>query len=439
MSELPTPPALPVTVPIKLNRGQQKAYSSICEFLSPLQTEKRFLRLSGYAGTGKTFLLRSLIFNLPRLSAVACAPTNQATKVIKKTLASSGIHLPCKTIYSLLGIKMVSDEDRMILEFPTFPVDLSGYDVVYVDESSMLNRELLAYIKSIIHRSRTKWVFLGDKAQIPPVGERNSPIWKLDCVSLYLTHVERYDNQILELATHIRQQVTSYPNIDLRLRSHHDEKQGVWKFRREKFLENFRRVAARGEFSVPGSVAAVAWRNRTVDEMNAVARHAIFGDRAYKSQWIVGDRITMDEPLMFEGRQLAHIGDEGTVLSSEVVHHTIYKDVKVYYLVVQIDDGDTINLHVIHEDYAAALQLHLNALAIAAKADRSQWRYFWVMRNAFHRVRHAYAKTAHRIQGSTFTTVFVDTVDILANSNTREALRCLYVAATRPTTFLILT
>lgn len=389
--------------------------------------------------THNTFLLKKMFWELPKLAASATAPTNKATKVIKRTLNHAAISVECKTIYSMLGIKMVSDEDRLVLEFPSIPTDLRAYDVIYVDESSMLNRALLQHITGLSGNSSTKWVFLGDKAQLPPVGERNSPVWKLDCPKAYLTKVERYDNEILELATHVRKQVTAYPNVDLQLGSHHGSSEGVWKFRRAQFLHNLSRYAERGDFSEPDSVCAVAWRNRTVEDLNAVIRRAIFGSGAARSRWLVGDRISIGEPITEQGCVIAHIEDEGTILSSEVVQHTIYKEIKVYYLVVQIDDGATINLHVVHEESEPTLQIHLNAWAAAAKADRSKWKYFWMMRNSFHRVRYGYAKTAHRVQGSTYENVFCDTTDILANSNTREALRCLYVATTRATTKLILT
>ena len=424
----------------QLNKDQRTAFNAIQRFLRSTKHNKKFFRLSGYAGTGKTFLLKVLHRYVGFGRAVFASPTNKATKIIKKTFAEDGVTVDCKTIYSLLGIKMVSDEDRLVLEFPKIPTNLSGYDVIYVDESSMLGSALLEYIYERAEYGYTKWVFIGDKAQIPPVGERRSPIWTLQCSKAYLTKVERYDNEILELATHVREQVTSYPNVDLQIHSNHSANEGVWKYRREKFFHNLQEYARRGLFSKQDHVTAIAWRNRTVNEMNAIIREAIFGvEAAKKSKWLPGDRLSVGEPIQDQGRVLAHIEDEGTVLSSEVVNHTIYKDMRVYYVVVQIDDGPAITLHVIHEECEALLQIQLNELAIKAKADPSQWKFFWMMRNSFHNARHGYAKTSHRVQGSTYKDVFVDTSDILANSNSREALRCLYVAFTRPTTKLILT
>jgi len=47
-------------------------------------------------------------------------------------------------------------------------------------------------------------------------------------------------------------------------------------------------------------------------------------------------------------------------------------------------------------------------------------------------VKYAYAITAHRAQGSTYDTVYVDYQDILMNRERYEAFQCLYVASSRP-------
>jgi len=49
----------------------------------------------------------------------------------------------------------------------------------------------------------------------------------------------------------------------------------------------------------------------------------------------------------------------------------------------------------------------------------------------FANVDHGYCITTHKSQGSTFYNVFVDANDILKNSNTNEAKRCMYTALTR--------
>ena len=74
-----------------------------------------------------------------------------------------------------------------------------------------------------------------------------------------------------------------------------------------------------------------------------------------------------------------------------------------------------------------------------AKQKKISWGGFWALKNEFmHDVRPCHAITAHRSQGSTYRSVFVDVEDILSNYNTTEALRCLYVACTRASDILVL-
>ena len=71
-------------------------------------------------------------------------------------------------------------------------------------------------------------------------------------------------------------------------------------------------------------------------------------------------------------------------------------------------------------------------LAAEARANPKLWGAFWEFVEAFAPVRHAYAITSHRAQGSTYIRAFVSWRDILLNPNRAESMRCLYVAASRP-------
>jgi len=395
--------------------------------------------LSGSAGTGKTFLMKHLIAELSKNYGLECvaftAPTNKATKVIKKTLGIPEGSI--KTIYSLLGIKMVGFNEELVLEFPRKPVDLGGYAVIFVDEASMISKDLFRYILQRSQVYPTKWVFIGDRYQLPPVGEFNSRVWKHKGLSSNLTQVMRFDNELLELATHIRQQIEDYPEYDLRIKSHHGTKRGVWKYNKILFIKHLKNAAVAGLFHQVDHTKVVAWRNKTVEDYNQIIRRAFFGEAADQN-YIVGDRILLSEPVQIENRVIAHVDDEGTITSTGVAFHGSYPQHKAYHLTVALDDGRTVSLRVVHESSELSFQEHLNRLALEAKANPALWKHFWVLRNAFHRVRYSYALTAHRSQGSTFEhNAFVDTGDILSNTDEFEALRCLYVACTRPKRRLI--
>lgn len=427
-----------------LYSDQQKAYKKISGFLSaPIKysldsKENKFFILSGWAGTGKTSLVGHVHDTLTPFGSVFTAPTNKATKVLQSTL---GNRANCKTIYSLLGIKMVADEDRLVLEFPRIPVDLSSYINIFVDEASMTNKTLLDYIKERSKRASTRWVFIGDRGQIPPVGEKHSRVWRLECDSAHLEEVIRHDNEILNLATHIRRAIQRFkknPDPELTIESDHGIDTGVWKYRRDGFLRQIERAAKQGLFSQPDHTKLVAWRNRTVADYNQFIRLAIFGKEAGHQPYLIGDRLMIGEPVMLHGQMLAHIDDEGTVVARSESYHSEFKDLNAYNVTLEIDGGTTVNLNILHPASESQYRSRLNTLAAEAKKDTRKWKDFWFLRNAFHAVRHSYAITSHRAQGSSYENCMVDVSDILANSNSFECLRILYVAFTRARLKLIL-
>ncbi len=422
---------------INLGAQQLQAYSSIDRFLVS-DRRSPFFVLKGYAGTGKTFLLGELERTLgSQISFVYTAPTNKATKVLSGTFRGNA---SCRTIYSLLGIKMVQNDDRLQLEFPKRAANLSVFDCIVVDESSMLPTILLDYIVEIVRDRRVKFIFVGDPAQLQPVGESISPVWKLDVDNDHtfeLTDVMRYDNELLELATHIRKLIQRFPRGRLHLHSNHSDLEGVWKYRHRAWERNVKRAAANGLFLQPDHTKVLAWRNKTVKEMNELVRQEQFG-RESRNQWIVGDRVMVAEPVQAGSHIIANIDDEGTVVERDIGRHALYKELDVYHLTVQLDDERAIRITVPHERSEVQLQTMLSNMAAEARRDTTKWRNFWGLYNSVHRIRYGYASTAHRAQGSSYENAFVNTVDILSNSNTLEALKCLYVTSTRPRKRLIL-
>ena len=417
----------------KFTPSQNRALAKISTFLS--DPKQRFFLLQGSAGTGKTHLLGVLSQLLGgAYGQVGCAPTNKATKVFAKKMNTKNN----KTIYSLLGVVMEADEDQMVLKFPFKPASLQKWDVVYLDEASMLPANLVDYILRISAiNPHLKWVLSADRAQLPPVGEKESAIWSLNIPKASLTDIVRYDNQILQLATHIRDQIKGYPNRGLCIDDNHANGEGVWRVRSAKFFQFLGTASTKGLFHEVDDTKAIAWTNSTVKDLNAQIRAHAYGRHAYKEPWIVGDRVMLAAPIMYFDRVVANIDEEGTVVSVEVTHNTFYKHLKCYNLVIKLDEGSDLNACLIHEDSETDLDVALNKLASAAKIEKQKWKDFWILKNSFHKLRHSFAITAHRAQGSTFKNVFLDTSDILKNRSRLESLKCLYVAATRPTTKII--
>lgn len=414
----------------KLNDEQSAAVEAMLAFLA--SPDESFFLLEGPAGTGKTFCIQDLL-NHDIGRTVFTAPTNKAVRVLRETLESSDCKPETKTIYSLLGLRLEPNGEVRELKGPerNEAVDLSEYSVVIGDEASMMASILLPYIKDAARNYRLKFIFMGDPYQLPPVGEDSSPIWKLAQRKASLTRVMRYDNQILKLATSVRNEIMSLAP-QFKRRSDNSGGEGVWDLGSTEFMQRVLEAAANGEFSQPADSKAIAWRNVTVNELNRLIRFRIFNEAAAK-HWLPEDRLAVREPAKdLEGNLVAFTDDEGVVRAAVEDWHPYYPEFKVWRLSVTLDDGRLVVLNCLHPDSAQDFKSRLDGLAVRARTDRKLWREFWALRESFHQAAHGYAITAHRSQGSTYNSVYVQWSDILRNTNRAEAFRCLYVACTRP-------
>lgn len=132
-----------------------------------LACERNFVILSGGPGTGKTYtagrMVKAVIESLPKLDCeyrvALAAPTGKAAahleSAIKRALPS--IAMTGQTLHSLLGIR---PNHSHVTSLP--------YDFIVVDESSMIDIELMACLLSAV-KTGCKLVLIGDENQLPPV------------------------------------------------------------------------------------------------------------------------------------------------------------------------------------------------------------------------------------------------------------------------------
>lgn len=408
-----------------LNQEQQAALKSMLAFT---KSPDLYFLLQGYAGTGKTYTLKEFL-NQYNGRVIFTAPTNKATRVLRETLATPQYKPECKTIYSLLGLQMQANGEIKELVVPEEPIDLTQYKLVVVDEGSMVNSMLFSFIERTAKEFNLKFLFLADFAQLPPVGEKVSPTRGIT-EGEFLEKVMRYDNQILALATAIRSKM-SHPFPQVNFVTDNADGEGVWLLNKVEFMSRILESAEAGNFSKINGTKALAWRNVTVDDLNRQIRQRIFP--LVTDFFVPEDRIILTEPAKnLEGDIVASTDEEGKIDSVVVSRHPKFPQYNVWSIAMTTDDNRKIRLDVIHENSRFVLEQELNSLSIRAKSDKRLWKDFWELKDAFHSVRHAYAITVHRSQGSTYESVFVDYRDILLNRNRTEAFQCLYVACTRP-------
>lgn len=431
-------PAVAQAPTFNLNPGQEAACAAIIDWVKRNDPGEPFFVLRGYAGTGKTFLVKGLVESKQLGRVCFTAPTNKATKVLRETLTSPAYTPECCTIYSLLGLILeASGEVRELSkkEQDDESLDLSVYKVVVVDEGSMVNAVIKQEILNAAEEHNIKFLFMGDPAQLPPVKELISPIWKID-LGAELTQIMRYDNTILDLATRIRK-VVDHPAPSVRIASANDGEEGVWAFDAENFTKCIVTCATKGLLSKPNNTKIVAWRNVTVDKYNTIVRNVLFGQAA--AAWLPTDRLIVTSPAKdLEDNKIANTDDEGEVIRAEVGWHPMHPEIKIWHLTVTIDGGRTCTFRALHAEGLAKYEYEVESRASAARITKRLWKDFWEFKDCFHGVRHGYAITAHRSQGSTYENVLVDYRDILLNRNRQEAYRCLYVACTRAKKKLVL-
>lgn len=425
------------TIPdFSLNPDQSKAIAAIMDWL--VNSNSPYFLLSGAAGTGKTFTVQDLVNQIDGKIAFT-APTNKATKVLRSALTSDEYKPICRTIYSLLGLRMEANGAVKQLSAPEDPVDLSSIKLVVVDEASMVNKTLMREIeKASNNYGRLRFLFMGDKNQLPPVNEKASLVWSLPLARAELKQVMRFDNQILTLARRI-EKLVDHPAPSIKLENDNDEIEGVWHLPHNTFRQALIKAARQEDFSDSSKlVKAIAWRNATVAGLNEITRGQIF-DNANENRWMVGDRIILTGPAAdLDGRNIGCTDDEGTVEKVEITFHPIYQEFMCYQLSVITDENKRISLWILHEQSDLQFRIKQNQMAGEAKLAGRKWKDYWAFVDSFHKVQYGYAITAHRAQGSTYDSCYVVWNDILLNRNRGEAFRCLYVAATRPKKKLIL-
>lgn len=205
-----------IDTPFELNDQQKIALQKIDDFAN--DKSKTAITLSGYAGTGKTSLMEMVAKKLGRRHNVMfSATTHQAAGVLKSKVGKYGFET--KTVNSLFGINVSTD-----LEGTKYDVSkkvrnlgddkLHYGDIVIIDEASMLSDDNYNDVVDIAKGRNAKVIFVGDKAQLAPVGQNEvSKVFRdSNGEVVELTKVERTgDNAILSEATAIRNgQALSY-------------------------------------------------------------------------------------------------------------------------------------------------------------------------------------------------------------------------------------
>lgn len=446
---------------ITFNDQQYEAINSIRKWL---KSDKKYLVLTGPAGTGKSTIIKKILDEY-YYGVVVSAPTHRAKKVIANTTGKES-----KTLHSLLGLRMdVSIEDfspNNPIFNPIAEPQITRYNFCIVDEASMINQGLLDLIKEKNKNSKTKILFIGDIFQIPPVKEKRSEVFFDDEIEkVELTKVERQidGNPLLFLYDDIRNCIDINDGFSRKTLINGKGEGIVFTVNRDEFRKAMFEKYHSEEFKNNNDyVKTIAWRNETVMKSNKIIRTELFGtnvDIVEKNDLLTGYRTVTNAKLTYN--IIENSADYRIVEKSELNENNYgIKGFQIklkenleggrfkYDDVFIIDSSDHNNLHL----YG---QIH-DSLVDIANNNKKLWTKYYDFRrnnlllcdidkyiNGAYRDKtkiikrdldYGFCSTIHKVQGGNFNFVFVLETDIILNRILRERNQIFYVAISRPTT-----
>ena len=434
-------PVLARPLGITLNADQTKA---MAEIMASIAVRKPHL-LTGFAGAGKTLLTQVLAVELraKRLDVVLSAPTHKAVAVLARKLRAAGIadeDVPCVTIHKLLSLKPKVQRDQQIFvrEKSAQPVVA---DVVVIDEASMVSADLMKHIRHYLPKAAV--LFVGDPAQLPPVGEESSEAFNVPRKSHLDTIVRQgAGNPILDAADIIRRSQGGAADWSW-CKPAMAKPYGVY-VPGDRTDAWMRRAFTSAEFAADTErFRYLCWTNARVAQVNARVRRWIYGDNI-PTPFMPGERALFRAPLVVDESVLFNTNDEAVVVSIQADTRMLRvmqskEDVvwsvplPTWHLALRNDNGGEVEVHMVRDEAAYKA-------VIAKLIDEMRWREYHRIKASLANLQSIYASTVHTAQGSTIRNCFLDVGEMRrwSRSALLESQRACYVGATRPTHALIL-
>lgn len=397
-----------------LTPDQQAAYEAFVGFV--INPDEPVFVLSGYAGTGKTTLVKKLVEDLPQTLKTAkllnadvldweivfTATTNKACEAL-----SDAIHRDVSTIQSYLRLTVQKDyrsqTSSLVKRRDCVPV---FGKLIIIDEASYIDNHLFKLIRELT--PGCKLMFIGDPAQLTPVRAKTANIFSGIFPTATLTQVVRQaeDNPIIELATAFRNTVNTGEFFSFRPDGKH-----ITYAPKEEFENNLLDEFSRPTWKSKDS-KVLAWTNKAVINYNHGIRHHLQGaPELEEGDYAVVNNYINIAGVSFRTDQLVQVtsispdnqyGVDGWVV--ELNHHVSA------FMPRHLADKKALIKKFTAENQAAKL----------AELDTC-----WVD------LRAAYACTINKSQGSTYDRVFIDLDDVRRCNSGDQIARMLYVAVSR--------
>lgn len=414
--------------------------------------------IKGYAGTGKTTIIGTLVNNLwkAKMSAVLMAPTGRAAKVISNYSGKEAFTIHKKIYFPKSekggGVTFVLQPNKhkdtiFIVDEASMIPDTPGESKLF--ENGSLLDDLIQYVYS---GHRCKLILIGDTAQLPPVKLDLSPAlddntiglnYNKEVFKMELDEVVRQeqDSGILANATVLREALSN---------AFHDS----FKFNLSNYKDIVRLIdgheimdAINDAYSTLGNeeTAIIVRSNKRANLYNQQIRSKILFN---ENELTVGDYLMVVKNNYFWIKPTTEAGfiangdiiEVLEIFKIEELYGFRFAEVKVrmvdypkmspFETVLLLDTVESETPSLSYEDSNRLYQEVLKDY----EQETSKYRKFLKVKNNKHfnalQVKFSYAITCHKSQGGQWNTVFVEQ-PYLPNGVDKEYLRWLYTAVTR--------
>ena len=442
--------------PFQPTLKQNIFFQMISEFLTDKNDEQIFV-LKGYAGTGKTTVISTIVNSLNdiNMKAVLLAPTGRAAKVI-----ANYSNKPAFTIHKRIyfpkkgkggGVSFTTQANKFkntifIVDEASMISDVAADSKLY--ENGSLLDDLIFYI---YNGQNCKMILLGDTAQLPPVQMEVSPALDTDSLALHydktvlsieLDEVMRQEEKsgILYNATQLRELLkeTFLTDIQFKVKGFKDIVRLTDGYDIQDAIQG-----AYSNYSIEDTCFIVR-SNKRANQYNQQIRTRILDK---DSELSVGDYLMVVKNNYF---WLKETDEAGFIANGDIVEVLeIFKFVELYgfkFAKVKIRMVDYPNqkpfetivlLDTISSESPSLTYEESNALYQEVMKDyegEPQYRKFLKVKNNEYfnalQVKFSYAITCHKSQGGQWNTVFIEQ-PYLPDGITVDYVRWLYTAVTR--------
>lgn len=440
--------------------GQKEVIGQISAFITDQNPDNIFL-LKGYAGTGKTSLISSLVNVLDtiRMRSVLLAPTGRAAKVIASYSGKKAF-----TIHRKLYMQTPSSDGSIRF---TLGSNRHKNTLFIVDEASMIpdssnangsifgQRRLLNDLIEYVYTSENcKLLLIGDTAQLPPVGIDISPAldpeylknnFSLKVSTFELREVVRQslDSGILVNATTLREKIRF--NEDFLPFFDNAGFRDVARISGNELLEELQDVYASGN---PEDAVVICRSNKRANMYNKEIRNRII---YHEDEITAGDYLMVvknnytwlpkgsetgfiangDMIEVLRIRNTKHVyGHRFADITFRLIDYPEEKEIDAYIMLdTLMADAPALPMAAQNTLMQAALEDYADIPSRAARMAKLKLNPYF---NAL-QVKFAYSLTCHKTQGGQWKHVFIDQGYLKEEMIDKEYMRWLYTALTRAT------